>query len=183
MAKISARRTRLLLRLRPLLRRLCHLRGQAPEIAGGLALGTAISVQPILGKLFLAPLLATCWRLSRPAALVPVLLVNPVVVPAVLTGNYLVGRQLCGGPSLERVAGKLQAFGAGLGSGELDALAAAGQVLLDLGQEILMPLIIGSLMVGTVGAVLVHRLSLLLFAARERRRMRALFSPRPEGTT
>lgn len=182
MAQFSNRRTRLLLRLRPLLRRLGRLRGSAREIAGGLALGTAISVQPILGKLLLAPLLATCWRLSRPASLVPVLLVNPMVVPAVLTGNYLVGRQLCSGPSLETVAGKLLIFGAGLRSGGLGSLTEAWQVLLDLGQDILIPLILGSLLVGTLSATLVHRLSLMLFAALERRRMRAFFAPRSEGT-
>lgn len=168
---MAANRKNLLLKLRPLLRWVIKLRSSPKAIASGLALGTFIAFTPTYGiQIFLAVLLATVFNYNRPAALVPVWITNPVTIAPVYTFNYWIGCFVWSGPDVRIVSDILVNLSSKLA--KLDFWDVQKQLveLFHIGWDILIPLTIGSIIVGVVFGALVYFCSSFLLTIFFRRR-------------
>lgn len=166
----------LLLRLRPVLRWVIKLRSTPRAIAGGLALGTFIAFTPTVGvQLILAFVVATLFNMNRPAAMIPVWITNPVTVAPIYTFNYWLGATVWGGPPLSQVSRLFVDIGNTLTHLEFWNIKDQFYAMLQMGKEILIPLILGSIVVGAVSGLLVYVLSLkllsLFFSRRSQKRL------------
>ena len=149
----------ILLRIRPLLRLLRGFRGSPQAIAGGFSLGLFLALTPTVGvQIILAVFLATFLKVSRPAALISVMITNPVTVPPIFTFNYWVGSLFFGGPSVGevyrhfiKIAAEMAKFNVWEVGAQLKAFAATGQ-------DMLIPLVFGSMVVATFFGVLSYTL-------------------------
>lgn len=165
--------TRILLRVRPILRWLLKLRSSPRSVAGGFALGTFLAFTPTVGvQLVLALLLATLCNLNRPAAAIPVWITNPVTIPPLFTFNYWVGCQFWSGPSVTMVYGEFMSLAKQLASLDLFSMREQFMSIMRLGWDIIVPLLIGSLLVGAAAAGAVYYLALRLMVLLSRRRQR-----------
>jgi uncharacterized protein (DUF2062 family) len=171
----------LLLRTRPVLRWVIKLRSSPRAIAGGLGLGTFIAFTPTVGiQLILAVIAATLLDLNRPASLVPVWITNPITVAPIYTFNYWLGTKIFPGPPLAEVSGLFIDIGRTLTRLEFWDIKEQFFAILLMGKEILIPLIIGSLIVGAVTGTLTYLVSLkLLSFFFSRRAQRRLLNNRP----
>ncbi|AJF06268.1 DUF2062 domain-containing protein [Geoalkalibacter subterraneus] len=125
--------------------RLVRLRATPDEIAKGIALGVFIGMTPTFGiQMFIALLLAFLLRENKIAALVGVWVTNPVTAPVIYTLEYEIGRLLLG---LER-------------SGIPRELSS--EALIGLGWDVLWPICVGSVILGTLCSSLAYALTLRL---------------------
>ena len=164
-----------LIRIRPVLKWIFKLRGSPKAIAGGLALGMFIAFTPTIGlQVILAALFATIFNLNRASAIIAVWVTNPVTIPIIFTFNYWVGRMIISGPPVSEVAKSLLDFVKLMAS--FDIWEVMGQFLafMQLGKEVLIPLTIGSILVGSCVAVVTYYISIstleVYLARRERKR-------------
>jgi len=180
MAKLFInRRKNYFFRIRPALRWLIKLRGSTRAIAGGFALGVFIAFTPTVGiQMFLGAIFATLFNLNRPAAIIPAWITNPVTIPPIFAFNYWVGYLLLGGPSVTSVYHQLIDICKKLATLNMFQITDQFMAFVALGKEIVIPLIVGSVVVGGVCAVITYWLSLriLLFLNRKRR-AKAVLSP------
>lgn len=162
----KAKRNRnLLIRLRPVLRWVIRLRSSPRAIAGGLAIGTFIAFTPTVGvQLILAVIVATCFGLNRPAAMIPVWITNPITVAPIYTLNYWLGLKVWDGPPLSEVSGLFIDIGKTMAKLEFWNIKDQFLAILHMGKEILIPLLIGSIAIGLVSGVLVFILTLKLLS-------------------
>lgn len=140
---------RILLRLRPVLRWLFRLRGSPHAVAGGFGLGVFIAFTPTVGaQVLIALALATILNLNRAAAVLPVWITNPFTIPAIFTFNYWLGNLIWSGPAVRDVYKRMIKIAANITT--LDIWEIRTQVLTfaQLGKEIFIPLVVGSLIVG-----------------------------------
>ena len=166
----------MLLRIRPVLRWVVKLRSSPRAIAGGLALGTFIAFTPTVGvQIILAILAATVFNMNRPAAIIPVWITNPLTVAPIYTFNYWLGTQVWGGPPLAEVSRLFVNIGHTLTHLEFWDIKEQFMAMLQMGKEILIPLVIGSVAIGTVAGLLVYILSLkflsFFFTRRSQKRL------------
>ncbi len=167
-----------LFRIRPLLRWIFKLRSSPRAIAGGLGLGMFIAFTPTVGiQFFLAIFFATLLGLNRPAAIVPVWITNPVTVAPVYTFNYLIGVHFWEGPPISEVSAMFAGLGRTLTSFELWDIKDQLLAMVSFGQEILVPLVIGSMIVGIVSGLVTYAvaLKLLVMVFRRRAQKRVLY--------
>lgn len=169
-------RRNLLLRLRPVLRWVVKLRSSPRAIAGGLGIGMFIAFTPTVGvQLFLAVILATLFNVNRPAALVPVWITNPVTVAPIYTFNYWLGLKFIDGPPLSDVSGLFIDIGRTMTRLEFWNIKDQFLAVLQMGREILLPLLFGSIIIGIVTGLAVYFSSLKLlsifFTRRAKRRL------------
>ncbi len=173
--KVKLRFTWILLRMRPVLKWLTRLRSSPEAIAGGFALGLFIAFTPTVGvQIVLAFFLATLLNVNRPAAVLSVWVTNPVTIPAIFTFNYWLGSLIWEGPSVSVVSRRLFEMASQLATLDLWAITDQFSAVAELGLGIIVPLILGSIITGTVIATLTYfivlRLLLFLFARRARRK-------------
>lgn len=123
--------------------RFVRLQGTPDDIAKGVALGVFIGMTPTFGfQMLIAVFFAYLLRENRLAAILGVWITNPVTAPFIYVGEYEVGRLML---QLERVTFSTQfSFNS----------------LLDLGWNILVPITVGSLVVGTLMAILTYTITL-----------------------
>ncbi len=178
MATFSSKRPRRnnLLRLRPILRWITKLRSSPKAIAGGLGLGTFIAFTPTVGvQLILAVIIATFFNLNRPAAMIPVWITNPLTVAPIYTFNYWLGSTLCNGPPLSEVSGLFVDIGRTMAHLEFWEIKEQFLAILHMGKDILLPLLAGSIIVGTITGLIVYIFSLnmlsILFNRRAGKRL------------
>jgi uncharacterized protein len=160
-----------LMRLRPVLRWVLKLRSSPRAIAGGLGVGMFIAFTPTVGiQIILAIIAATLCNVNRPAAIAPVWITNPVTVAPVYTFNYWIGTFIWSGPPLAEVKTLFANLGSALTHLSFWDMKEALLAMLHIGMEILIPLCIGSVIVGIVLGILTYILSLklLLFFFRRR---------------
>jgi uncharacterized protein (DUF2062 family) len=165
-----------LIRLRPLLRWITKLRSSPKAIAGGLGLGTFIAFTPTVGvQLILAVIAATSFNLNRPAAMIPVWITNPVTVAPIYTFNYWLGSMICDGPPIAEVSGLFIDIGRTMARLEFWDIKEQFLAVLNMGKDILLPLLVGSIAVGTITGLIVYMLSLnllsILFSRRSQKRV------------
>lgn len=102
-------------------------------IALGVAIGFFFGSLPIAGQMLLAAIVAVMWRANMPIAIVATWISNPFTMPFFYTANYYFGAWLLQQPSLK--------------VSDIDWTLDG---LLKLGGEILVPLYLGSVVVGLI---------------------------------
>jgi len=173
--KVKLPFTLIFLRMRPVFRWLVRLRGSPHAIAGGFSLGLFIAFTPTIGvQIVLAFFMATALNLNRPAAVLAVWITNPVTIPAIFSLNYWLGSLIWEGPSVLVVSHRLFELASQLTTLDLWAIADQLSAVAELGMDIIVPLILGSIIAGTFSATLSYvillRLLTFLFARRARRK-------------
>lgn len=184
-ARPAARRAYLrgLLRWRRWLKPFLSRNGSAEAIAGGLAIGTFIAFTPTFGiQILLAYMVATLCRASRAAAIVPVWITNPLSLAAIYASTYRIGLLFVDGPSVGHVRRQLTQLVLRWDAYDTFDLPARFRAAAAMGVEVFIPMLIGGVLVGAVGAGVVYPLSLWtvrrLRAQRDSRRAkRRLFPP------
>jgi uncharacterized protein (DUF2062 family) len=170
-------RRNLLFKLRPVFRWILKFRGSTRSVAGGLGLGTFIAFTPAMGlHVVMALCLATLFNLNRPAAVVPVWITNPVTMAPIYTFNYWVGCFFMDGPPVKVVSKEMLAITAQIAKMDFFSLKEQIITFYHLGQDIIFPLVIGSLVVGIISGGIVYVISLnsLAFLQRKRRKKNRL---------
>lgn len=153
------------MRLRPVLRWILKLRSSPRAIAGGLGVGMFVAFTPTVGiQIILAIIAATICNVNRPAAIAPVWITNPVTVAPVYTFNYWLGTFIYPGPPLSEVSKVFHDIGRALAGLDFWDLKEPVVAMLQMGKEILIPLMIGSLEVSIVLGILTYIISLKLLS-------------------
>jgi uncharacterized protein (DUF2062 family) len=173
--KVKLPFTSIFLRMRPIFRWLFRHRGSSHAIAGGFSLGLFIAFTPTIGlQVVLAFFIATALNLNRSAAVLAVWITNPVTIPAIFSLNYWLGSLILEGPSVILVSQRLFELASHLTTLDLWAITDQLSAVMELGMDIIVPLIWGSIIAGTISAVLSYiimlRLLTFLFARWERRK-------------
>jgi uncharacterized protein (DUF2062 family) len=162
-AKGQERKKRIVLPFRSVLKWLVRLRRSPRAIAGGFALGTFIAFTPTIGfQIGLVILLATAFNLNRPAAIVTVWITNVATMAPIYTFNYWVGSFIWSGPNVSEVYKAFVAITLQLMKMDIWEIKRQFSTVLSLSTEIVIPLTIGSLIVGLIASILVYLLSLSL---------------------
>ena len=167
---------RIIIPFRNVLKWIVRLRRSPKAIAGGFALGTFVAFTPTFGiQIGIILLLGTIINVNRPAALVTVWITNVATLAPIYTFNYWVGSLFWEGPKVREVYGTFLGLAAKLVKIEFWEFLDQFRILMGLGMEIIIPLCIGSVIVGFVAAALVYFLSMLLIRyilkARQERRL------------
>lgn len=102
-------------------------------IALGVAIGFFFGSLPIAGQMLLAAIVAVMWRANMPMAIVATWISNPVSMPFFYTANYYFGAWLLRRPAIKVT--------------DIDWTL---EGLISLGGEILVPLYLGSVVVGLI---------------------------------
>jgi len=173
--KIKLRFTWIFLRMRPVFKWLIRLRGSPQAIAGGFSLGLFIAFTPTIGlQIVLAFFLATVLNVNRPAAVLAVWITNPVTIPAIFTLNYWLGSLIWEGPSVSVVSRRFFELASQLTTLDIWAITDQLSAVAELGMDIIVPLILGSIIAGTLSSVLTYvillRLLTFLSARRAKRK-------------
>ena len=173
--KIKLPLTWVFLRMRPLFRWIIRLRGSPHAIAGGFSLGLFIAFTPTIGvQIILAFFVATALNLNQPAAFLAVWITNPVTIPVIFSLNYWLGSFIWEGPALPVVSHQLFKLASKLTTLDLWAITDQLSAVAALGMDVIVPLILGSIIAGTLSAALSYvillRLLTFLFAHRARRK-------------
>ena len=171
------KKKRIIIPYRPLIKWMVRLRRSPKAIAGGFALGTFVAMTPTMGvQFFIVIFLATLLNMNRPAAFITVWITNIATVAPIYTFNYWVGSFFWHGPSVKEVYGILLDLTAKLMKMNLWDILDQFKVVMNLGQDIIIPLIIGSIIVGAIAAVIVYlmAMSLLRYLVAKRHKGRIL---------
>lgn len=160
------------LKIRPILRWLVGLRDSPEAIGRGVAIGVFVAFTPTIGlQMVIATFLATVFNGNRPAAIVPVWITNPLTIPPLFALTYRIGSLFWDGPPVGAAAAMLRTS---LGQvARLESWSAYDQFVLfaGVGLDVLAPLAIGGLLVGSVLGVASYVLTVsLVTRARQRRR-------------
>lgn len=158
--------------IRRLLKWLLSLKGSPQQIALGLAVGVMVGFSPFWGlHMVIAAALATLFGANRPAAVAAVWLSNPFTVIPIYSLTYRVGHAFIPGEHNDSIGQLLRRVIDADGVPWWD-LAERVRLVFQAGEEILMPLAIGGLLLGTffgVIAYVVCRATLTLLRRRRRR--------------
>jgi len=106
--------------------------------------------------------LATILNLNRPASFVTVWITNVATVAPIYTFNYWVGSKFWSGPSVAEVYRTFLDLTAKLMGLNIWDIWDQFKIVMSLGQDIIIPLIIGSVIVGLIAAIIVYVASLAL---------------------
>lgn len=158
---LRVKKKRIIIPYRPVIKWLVRLRRSPRAIAGGFALGTLVAFTPTMGIQFIIVMfLATILNMNRPAAFVTIWITNVATVTPIYTFNYWVGSLFWEGPSVAEVYRTFMNLTAKLARMNLWDIIDQFKVVMSLGKDIIIPLLIGSLIVGMIAAALVYLVSL-----------------------
>lgn len=158
---LRVKKKRIIIPYRPVIKWLVRLRRSPRAIAGGFALGTLVAFTPTMGiQFFIVMFLATILNMNRPAAFVTIWITNVATVTPIYTFNYWVGSLFWEGPSVAEVYRTFMNLTAKLAGMNLWDIIDQFKVVMSLGKDIIIPLLIGSLIVGMIAAALVYLVSL-----------------------
>ncbi len=130
---------------------LLRLRGSPRAIALGVGLGVFVAFTPTLGmQMVIAAFLATLFGGSRAAAVAMVWLTNPVTVVPVFGTTYWLGTFFYSGPPVEHVTRIMREAIADLANYEIWRFYDQFLSFLAIGRDIMIPMTIGGVIVGTV---------------------------------
>lgn len=154
---------RIVIPFRSAIKWLVRLRRSPQAIAGGFALGTFIAFTPTIGfQIALVLFLATVFNFNRPAAISSVWITNAATMAPVYTFNYWVGSFIWPGPDVSEVHKTFVNITLQLLKMDVWEMQRQFRTVLDLGSDIIIPLIIGSFLVGIGAAVFVYLLAISL---------------------
>ncbi len=162
---MGRRLRRMRVAFRKALRRVIYSRGSSQSIAGGAALGVFVGLSPTVGfQMIISAVLATVFRLNRLAAILPVWITNPVTIPPIYYFEFVVGSWIVPYGGGAQVMDKFHAVSGKIAEVSLAdfwaTTAAAFSAMGQLGAEILVPLIVGSLICGVVAAAVTYPVAL-----------------------
>lgn len=131
--------------------------GTPEDIGRGFAIGIVIAFTPTIGiQLVIAYLLATAFKASRAAALLPVWITMPVTIPPVFAFTYMVGRWFVDGPSVDHVRRQLIKLIRRMDGYDPFDLPAKFRLAMEIGHEVFIPMWIGGLLVGFISAAVAY---------------------------
>lgn len=156
-----------------MLRFIAQQRGSPEAIAFGATIGTFIAFSPTMGiQILLVLVVATLFRANRLAALIPIWITNVFTAPPIYAFTWKLGSFILSmKPSLKthnllsRTTQRIAEMGI------FDFHLQIGEWL-KTGWDIFLPLIIGGLVVGTIGAVITYPVT--LWGVRRYRTQRSL---------
>ena len=111
-------------------------------------------------QFFIVLFLATLLNLNRPASFVAIWISNIATVVPIYTFNYWVGSLFWSGPSVKEVYTILLELTATLWKLDVWDMFEQFEVVMGLGADIIIPLCIGSVIVGGIAGVLAYIMSL-----------------------
>ncbi|SDP21278.1 DUF2062 domain-containing protein [Desulforhopalus singaporensis] len=153
------------MRTRPVLRWVLKLRSSPRAIAGGLGVGMFVAFTPTVGiQLILVVILATMLNVNRAASLIPVWITNPITIAPIYTFNYWLGLKFLSGPPLSEVSGLFIDIGRTMARLEFWNIKEQFMAVVQMSREILLPLLLGSIVLGTILGLLVYLVSLKLLS-------------------
>ena len=174
---LKIKKKRIVIPYRSAINWLVRLRRSPRAIAGGFALGTFVAFTPTMGiQFFIVMFLATLLNMNRPAAFIAIWITNIATMAPIYTFNYWIGSFFWQGPSVHDVYRTLLELTARLARMNLWDILDQFKEVMSLGQEIFIPLVIGSVVVGAVAAACAYLLSyaLIRYTTIRRNRKRTL---------
>lgn len=143
--------------LRQVWHSIISLHGSPHDIALGTAIGLIVAFSPTMGiQMVLAAVVATIFRASRAAAIVPVWITNPVTAVPVYGFCYWLGAFFWEGPPVAEVLQTLRKVTSGFTEYRFYHIVEVFKEFLMLGVEIVIPMAIGGLIVGLLSALLAY---------------------------
>ena len=162
---LKIKKKRIVIPYRPVIKWLVKLRRSPRAIAGGFALGTLVAFTPTMGiQFFIVMFLATILNMNRPAAFVTIWITNIATFTPIYTFNYWLGSKVWDGPPLSEVSGLFIDIGRTMARLEFWDIKEQFLAVLQMGKEILFPLLLGSIAIGVVTGFIVYALSLKLLS-------------------
>ena len=140
-----------------MLRSIVTLHGSPKAIALGTAIGVFIAFTPTVGfQMLLGAFVATLVSASRPAAMIPALITNPVTIPPIYAFTYWLGKFFWSGPAVGEVYHRLMAAMKNLT--KLTWYSFHDQFLefLRIGVDVFVPMMIGGVIVGAICAAVAY---------------------------
>ena len=151
------------------MRSIVTLKGSPGAIALGAAIGVFVAFTPTVGlQMVLAALIATLVGASRPAAIIPAWITNPLTIPPIFALTYWVGSLFWSGPPVADVYARLVTVIKGLEKLSWYAFVEQFKAFFKIGAELFIPLCIGGAIVGCVCAAASY--PLVLWAVHSYRR-------------
>lgn len=147
--------------LKQALRWAVRLRGSHHAVAWGVAIGMIVAFSPTIGlQMFIAAGIAHLFGASKPAAIAPVWLTNPVTIPPVYAFTYYLGTFFYAGPSASTVYNMLVDIAKSLRSMQFYEVLDQATAFFHIGWDIFIPMCIGGLIVGAVAAAVSYPITL-----------------------
>jgi hypothetical protein len=167
--------------LRKALRRVIYSRSSSQSIAAGAAVGVFVGFTPTVGfQMVISALAATVLRVNRLAAIFPVWITNPFTIVPIYYFEYQVGTWVWpaeeGPHVVERLNVLADKISAVTVSDFWSSMSAVFAAMGSLGADVLVPLMLGSLVVGIVCAAATYPLT--LWTVKRIRRQRELYAVR-----
>lgn len=132
-------------------KRMIHSRSTPHQIALGAAIGIFVAWTPTIGfQMALAVPICLFLKANPLASIPPVWITNPVTAVPIYGFNYRVGRFILGGPSFQEFGRQMRDV---FNAMRTDGVWMSLQHLLQVGEEVFWPLVIGSVIVGLLLAV------------------------------
>ena len=171
------RRKRIVIPFRSVFKWLVRLRRSPRAIAGGFALGVFIAFTPTIGfQILLVILLTTLFNLNRPAGILSVWITNAATMAPIYTFNYWIGSFFWSGPPIAEVYETFVAITIKLLKLDIWAFKEQFDTILGLSTAIVIPLIIGSFVVGLSAALLVYLCAITLIQTVLEKRKKKTFA-------
>jgi len=137
--------------LRKAVRSIVTLKGSPKAIALGTAIGVLIAFTPTIGlQMLLGAFVATLVGVSRPAAMIPAWITNPVTIAPIYASTYWLGRIFWGGPPASEVYDRLVGIARSLSQFSWHEFFDQFTQFLQIGMDVFIAMMIGGLIVGGV---------------------------------
>lgn len=134
-----------------MLRSIVTLHGSPKAVALGTAIGVFIAFTPTVGfQMLLGAFVATLFGASRPAAMIPAWITNPVTIPPIYTFTYWLGKFLWSGPAVGEVYRRLVTAMREMSKLSWYSFHEQFMEFLRIGRDVFMPMLIGGVIVGAI---------------------------------
>ena len=149
--------------IRRVSRSVVTLHGSPEQIVLGTAIGVFIAFTPTVGlQMILGAFDATLLGASRPAAVIPAWITNPVTIPPVYALTYWLGSLFRSGPPVSEVHRRLVAAVKGLGEFNWYAIHRHFLEFLSIGYNVFVLMMIGGVIVGALCSIITYPIVLRL---------------------
>lgn len=135
--------------LRKAARSIVTLKGSPRAIALGTAIGVLIAFTPTIGlQMLLGAFVATLVGASRPAAMIPAWITNPVTIAPIYAFTYWLGRIFWSGPPVSEVYDRLISVTSSLSKFSWHEFFEQFAQFLRIGMDVFIAMMIGGVLVG-----------------------------------
>lgn len=138
-----------------------RLRGSHHAVAWGVAIGLVVAFSPTIGiQMFIAAGIAHLFGASKPAAIVPVWITNPLTIAPIYAFTYYAGTFFYPGPSASAVYDTLTGIAKSLGTMQFYQFVDQFKAFFNIGWDVFIPMCIGGLIVGGVAGAISYPITL-----------------------